>query len=57
MKLNDVNKCNENYVWNILFGHRYSEYPLPKYTVDDVVRISKYKSNFTQELFEKTKVI
>ena len=48
MKPKNVNKMNENDVWNILFRHRHSEYPLPKYEVDDVARISKYKSTLAK---------
>ena len=48
IKPNDVNKKNTGKVWNILFGHKYAELPRPKYKVGDTVRISKYKSNFTE---------
>ena len=46
-------------------GHRFAESPLPKFKVNDMVRISKYDSiftkgyeaNFTEELFKISKVI
>ena len=65
MKPKEVNKKNEAEVWTTLFGHRLGESPLPKFIVDDMVRISKYKStvtngyeaNFTEELFKVAKVI
>ena len=65
MKPREVTKNNEAEVWTTLFGHRLGEYPLPKFKVDDMVRISKYKStftkgyeaNFTEELFKVAKVM
>ena len=59
MKPADVNKSNENQVWITLYGHRLGEFPLPKFKVGDIVRISKYKNifkkgyeaNFTEEKF------
>ena len=65
MKQRDVNKSNENEVWNTLFGHNFGEYQLPRFKVGDTVRKSKYKStftkgyeaNFTEELFKVIKVI
>ena len=65
MKPKDVDKKNEGDVWTALYGYHYGEYPLPKFKVDDAVRISKYKStfikgyeaNFTEELFKVVKVI
>ena len=65
MKPSTVTKKNEAEVWTTLFGHSLGEYPLPKFKVDDIVRISKYKStftkgyeaNFTEELFKVAKVI
>ena len=48
MKPNDVNKKNEDEVWNTLFGHKYAELPIPEYKVSDKVRILKYKSIFTK---------
>ena len=40
MKPKDVNKENEDELWTTLFGHSYGESPLPKFRVDDTVRIS-----------------
>lgn len=65
MKPKDVNKSNENDVWDIIFGHRNVELPLPKFKIGNTVRISKYKStftkgceaSFTEELFKISKVI
>ena len=65
MKPKDVNKNNEDEVWNTLYGHEVAYLPLPKIKIGDMVRISKYKSiftkgyeaNFTEELFKVTKVI
>ena len=65
MKPKDVNKKNEDDVWSTLYGHFYAESSLPKFKVGDTVRISKYKSaftegyeaNFTEELFKVIKVI
>ena len=65
MKPKDVNKKNEDEVWTTLYGHLYAESPLSKFKVGDMVRISKYKSaftegyeaNFTEELFKVIKVI
>ena len=48
MQPKDVNKKNEDEVWNILYGSYDGELPLPKYKIGDVVRISKYKSSFTK---------
>ena len=65
MKPTDVNKSNENEVWNTSFCHNFSEYQLPKFKIGDTVRISKYEStltkgyepNFTEEFFKVAKVI
>ena len=65
MRPKDVSEKNEAEVWTTLFGHGLAESPLPKFKVDDTVRISKYKSiftkgyeaNFTEELFKISKVI
>ena len=56
MKPKDVNK-NKDEVWNTQFGHRYAELPISGYKVSDTVRISKYKSTFTKELFKMSRVI
>ena len=65
MKPKDVDEKNEAYVWITLFGHRFAQSTLPKFKVNDTVRISKYKStfirgydaNFTEELFKVVEVI
>ena len=65
MKPKDVNEKNEDQVWTTLYGHLYANASLPKFKVGDTVRISKYKSaftegyeaNFTEELFKVIKVI
>ena len=66
MKPSAVTKKNEAEVWTTLFHHLIAaESPLPKFKVDDMVRISKYKNtftkgyeaNFTEELFKIAKVI
>lgn len=43
MRPKDVHKKNETQVWTTLFGHHFAENPLPKFRVDDTLRISKYK--------------
>ena len=65
MNPKDVNKSNENQVWNTIYRPRYAETSLPQYKVGDLVRIYRYKSvftkgyeaNFTEELFKIRKVI
>ena len=60
-----MNKQNEDEVWTTLYGYIYGELRLPKFKVDDTVRVSKYTSiftkgyeaNFTEKLFKITKVI
>jgi transposase InsO family protein len=64
MKPADVSRSNQWMVWNTLFDHEFGELPMPKYRVDDQVRISRYKStfakgydaNFTEEIFKISKV-
>ena len=64
MKPKDVNKTNENMVWNTLYRSPLGKLPLPKFRVGDTVRVSKYKSvfskgyeaNFTEEIFKVKKV-
>ena len=46
MKPSEITIMNEDEVWNTLYGHIYSEVPLPKFKVGDTVRISKCKSVF-----------
>ena len=65
MKPVDVNKTNGYQVWKTLFGDSVGNFPLPKFRVDDTVRVSKYKSifskgyeaNFTEEIFKVKKVL
>ena len=65
MKPADVNKTNEYQVWKTLFGDSVGNFPLPKFRVDDTVRVSKYKSifskgyeaNFTEEIFKVKKML
>jgi hypothetical protein len=48
-----------------LYGHVQGDFPIPKFKVDDTIRVSKYKSifdkgyesNFTEEIFRIAKVI
>ena len=47
MKPADVNKSNENLVWITLYGSAMGKLPLPKFRVGDTVRVSKYKSIFS----------
>ncbi len=64
MKPADVNKSNKDQVWITLYGHIQGDFSIPKFKVDDTVRISKYKSifdkgyesNFTEEIFKIAKV-
>ena len=64
MKPKDVNKTNENMVWNTLYGSPLGKLPLPKFRVGNTVRVSKYKSvfskgyepNFTEGIFKVKKV-
>ena len=64
MKPKDVNKTNENMVWITLYGHAMGELPLPKFRIENTVRVSKYKSifakgyeaNFTEKIFKISKV-
>ena len=64
MKPADVNKSNKDQVWVTLYGYVQGDFPIPKFKVNDTVRISKYKSifdkgyesNFTEEIFKIAKV-
>ena len=64
MKPIDVNESNKDEVWITLFGYGIDEFPRPKFSVDDTVRISKYKNifekgyeaNFTEEIFKIVKI-
>ncbi|CAB4011733.1 integrase core domain-containing [Paramuricea clavata] len=64
MRPADVSKSNKDQVWITLYGHGLGEFPLPKFRVDDTVRITKYKNiftkgyeaNFTEEIFKVVKV-
>ena len=56
MRLADVNKSNKDQVWITLYGYIQGDFPIPKFKVDDTVRVSKYtnifdkryESNFTK---------
>ena len=64
MKPADVNESNKDDVWITLFGYGLGEYPKPKFSLNETVRISKYKNifekgyeaNFTEEIFKISKV-
>ena len=64
MKPADVNKSNKDQVWLTLYGYGLGDFPLPKFRIGDMVRISKYKNifkkgyeaNFTEEIFKVVKV-
>ncbi len=64
MKPADVNQSNKDQVWTTLYGYIHGDFPIPKFKVDDTVRVSKYKnifdkgyeSNFTEEIFKIAKV-
>ena len=65
VKPTDVHQTNEHQVWIALYGHEVGEVPLPTFRIGDTVRVSKYKSifsegyeaNFTEEIFKVTKVL
>ncbi|CAB4008749.1 Hypothetical predicted protein [Paramuricea clavata] len=65
MRPADVNKSNKDQVWITLYGYGLGELPLPKFRIDDTVRITKYKNifskgyeaNFTEEIFKIVKVL
>ncbi len=46
MKPADMNRSNKNQVWITLYGYVQGDFPIPKFKVDDTVRMSKYKSIF-----------
>ena len=64
MKPADVNETNKDEVWITLFGYGLDEFPKPKFSLNETVRISKYKNifekgyeaNFTEEIFKIVKV-
>ena len=64
MRPADVNQSNKDQVWITLYGYIQGDFPIPKFKVDDTVRVSKYKnifdkgyeSNFTEEIFKIAKV-
>ena len=64
MKPTNVNHSNSNMVGFPLYGLALGELPLPKFRIGDTVRVSKYKStfsegyeaNFTEEIFKIVKV-
>ena len=64
MKPADVNKSNKDEVWITLFGYGLDEFPRPKFSLNETVRVSKYKNifekgyeaNFTEEIFKIIKI-
>ena len=64
MKPADVNKSNKDKVWITLYGYVQGDFPIPKFKVNDTVRVSKYKNifdkeyetNFTEEIFKIARV-
>ena len=50
MKPADVNKSNKHQVWITLYGYVQGDFPIPKFKVDDTVRVSKYKNIFSKGL-------
>ena len=64
MKPVDVNESNKDEVWITLFGYGLDEFPKPRFSLDEMVRISKYKNifekgyeaNFTEEIFKIVKL-
>ena len=64
MKPIDVNESNKDEVWITLFGYGIDEFPRPKFSLNETVRISKYKNifekgyeaNFTEEIFKIVKI-
>ena len=59
-----VNKTNKDEVWITLFGYELNEFPKPRFSLNETVRISKYKNifekgyeaNFTEEIFKIIKI-
>ena len=64
MKPVNVNETNKDEVWITLFGYGLDEFPRPKFSLNETVRVSKYKSifekgyeaNFTEEIFKIIRV-
>ncbi len=46
MKPGDVNSSNKDQVWITLYGYIQGDFPIPKFKVDDTVRVNKYKNIF-----------
>ena len=59
-----VNKTNKDEVWITLFGYELNEFPKSRFSLNETVRISKYKNifekeyeaNFTEEIFKIVKI-
>ena len=64
MKPANVNETNKDEVWITLFGYGLDEFPKPRFSLDEMVRVSKYKNifekgyeaNFTEEIFKIIKI-
>ena len=64
MKPANVNETNKDEVWITLFGYGLDEFPRPKCSLNETVRVSKYKNifekgyeaNFTEEIFKIVKI-
>ena len=64
IKPTDVNKSNKDHVWLTLYSYGLGDFPLPKFRIGDMVRISIYKNiltkgyetNFTEEIFKVVEV-
>ena len=59
-----MNETNKDEVWITLFGYGLDEFPKPRFSLNETVRISKYKNifekgyeaNFTEEIFKIVKI-
>ena len=64
MKPANVNETNKDEVWITLFGYGLDEFPRPRFSLNEMVRVSKYKNifekgyeaNFTEEIFKIVKI-
>ena len=64
MKPANVNETNKDEVWITLFGYGLDEFPRPRFSLNEMVRVSKYKNifekgyeaNFTEEIFKTIKI-
>ncbi len=50
MKPADINRSNKDQVWRTLYGYIQGDFPIPKFKVDDTVRVSKYKNIFDKDM-------